>query len=246
MTGTKAKSGTDNTQLAFFELEQRIGHRFGSSDHLADALTHASARPLGIAGSHYERLEFLGDRVLGLAIAQLLFQRFPEASEGELSLRFNALVKGETLAEISDELGLHEFIRTGGDMKELTGKRMTSVRADVLEALIAAIYFDGGIEAVSAFIERFWKTRLSSVVATRRDAKTQLQEWAHSNRLPIPKYIETERTGPDHEPSFTVEVRVGEIASCAGTGGSKRLAERDAAQRFLLREELIVDDDCNG
>ena len=112
--------------------------------------------------------------MLGLAVAELLFEKYPDANEGELSLRLNALVKGKTLAEISDELELHEFIRTGGDLKELTGKRMQSVRADVLEALIASIYLDGGLKAAEDFIKRFWKERIHIVEETKRDSKTAL------------------------------------------------------------------------
>ncbi|MCU0790617.1 MAG: ribonuclease III, partial [Nitratireductor sp.] len=183
---------------------------------------------------HYERLEFLGDRVLGITVAEMLYRSFPGANEGELSLRLNAMVKGNTLADISDELNLHEFIRTGADLKELTGKRMRSVRADVLEALIASIYLDGGLEAAAAFVDRFWGHRMNTADAARRDSKTELQEWAHANRLGTPKYRERERSGPDHDPLFTVTVEVPGKGEASGTGRSKRIAEQAAARAMLV------------
>ncbi|MEZ5790406.1 MAG: ribonuclease III [Nitratireductor sp.] len=220
----------------FGNLEKRLGYGFTDYANLERALTHASVRKKSDDKFHYERLEFLGDRVLGLTIADLLHRSFPSADEGELSLRLNALVKGNTLAEIADELRLHEFIRTGGDLKELTGTRMQSVRADVLEALIASIYLDGGLEAASAFIHRFWSDRLHIEHAARRDSKTELQEWAHANRLGTPKYKEKERSGPDHDPVFTVSVSVQGKQAATGNGRSKRAAEQDAARVMLVRE----------
>lgn len=175
---SERKDGKTSDRLSI--LEERIGYVFQDRSQLEQALTHSSLRKNPDDRFHYERLEFLGDRVLGLCIAELIFKRFADASEGELSLRLNALVKGKTLAEISDVLHLHEFIRTGGDLKLLTGKRMQSVRADVLEALIASIYLDGGLGAANAFIERFWQARINDKASARRDSKTALQEWAHS------------------------------------------------------------------
>jgi ribonuclease-3 len=169
-------------------------------------------------------------------VAELLFREFPQAEEGELSLRLNALVKGKTLAEISDRMQLHEFIRTGGDLKHITGKRMQSVRADVLEALIAAIYLDGGLEAASGFIERFWNDRVNAEFAARRDPKTELQEWAHSQHLQTPHYAEIERQGPDHDPEFTVAIQIKGHADELGKGRSKRAAEQDAARKMLVKQ----------
>ncbi|MCB1415807.1 MAG: ribonuclease III [Nitratireductor sp.] len=220
----------------FGVLEKRLGYAFSEYENLERALTHASVRKKSDNNFHYQRLEFLGDRVLGLAVAELLFDKYPDSNEGELSLRLNALVKGRTLAEISDELGLHEFIRTGGDLKELTGKRMQSVRADVLEALIASIYLDGGLQAAVDFIKCFWKERLHMAEEAKRDSKTSLQEWAHSNRFGTPRYKEQKRTGPDHDPVFTVVVQVTGKEDASGTGRSKRAAEQSAAKAMLVRE----------
>jgi ribonuclease-3 len=227
----------------FGNLEARLGYNFADYANLERALTHASVRKKSDNNFHYQRLEFLGDRVLGLAVAELLFEKYPDANEGELSLRLNALVKGKTLAEISDDLGLHEFIRTGGDLKELKGKRMQSVRADVLEALIASIYLDGGLRAAVEFIKRFWKERLHTVEETRRDSKTALQEWAHSNRIGTPRYKEQARSGPDHDPVFTVIVQVNTKDDATGSGRSKRAAEQNAALAMLLRENVWQDGD---
>ena len=134
--------------------------------------------------------------MLGLCVSQMLYLMFPSANEGELSLRLNTLVKGQTLAAIADELALHEFIRTGGDLKELKGKRMRSVRADVLEALIASIYLDGGLKAANSFIERFWSERLADDAGAQQDSKTALQEWSHANQHGTPKYTEKGGQGP--------------------------------------------------
>ncbi|GIL03222.1 MAG: ribonuclease 3 [Alphaproteobacteria bacterium] len=229
-------SSRERGKKRFGNLEKRLGYEFSDYADVERALTHASVRKKADDRFHYERLEFLGDRVLGLAIADLLHRRFPEADEGELSLRLNALVRGKTLAAIADELHLHEFIRTGSDLKEITGKRMQSVRADVLEALIASIYLDGGLEAASAFINRFWVSRLDDEAAARRDSKTELQEWAHANRKGTPKYREVERSGPDHDPVFTVAVRIDGLPECVGSGRSKRTAEQAAARAMLMRE----------
>jgi len=230
----------------FGRLEKRLKYEFDEYENLERALPHASVRKKSDNNFHYQRLEFLGDRVLGLAVAELLFEKYPEANEGELSLRLNALVKGKTLAEISDELELHEFIRTGGDLKELTGKRMQSVRADVLEALIASIYLDGGLQAAVDFIKRFWKERLHSVEETKRDSKTALQEWAHSARLGTPKYKERKRSGPDHDPIFTVHVMVNGKEESTGSGRSKRAAEQNAAKAMLLREGVWEEEEADS
>ncbi|MEM9330972.1 MAG: ribonuclease III [Pseudomonadota bacterium] len=226
----------------FEQLEERLNYRFSSFGELERALTHSSFRRNSDDRFHYERLEFLGDRVLGLCVADTLCRRFPDAEEGELSLRLNALVKGETLAEIADELKLHEYIRTGGDLKSVTGKRMQSVRADVMEAVIASVYLDGGLEAARDLIAHIWGDRFLDVTTARRDSKTALQEWAHAGQMGTPKYRETEKSGPDHEPVFTVEVKVSGKIACKGTGRSKRLAEQEAARAMLVREGIWNDD----
>ena len=223
-------------QKRFGNLEQRLGYKFNAYENIERALTHSSVRKKSDDSFHYERLEFLGDRVLGLIVADMLFANYSEANEGELSLRLNSLVNGQTLAVISDELRLHEFIRTGGDLKELTGKRMKNVRADVLEAVIASVFLDGGLKAAREFIDRFWGTRLFDDSTARRDSKTELQEWSHAKRFGTPKYREKSRSGPDHDPVFTVTVIVDGCNKEDGVGNSKREAEQDAARKLLLSE----------
>ncbi len=218
------------------KLEELLGHEFADIKWLDRALTHASAG--SEKSANYERLEFLGDRVLGLCVAELLFTTFRTASEGELSVRLNQLVSAESCAAIADELGLHRFIRTGTDVKTLTGKRMLNVRADVVESLIAAIYLDAGLEPARAFILRHWQARASRADGARRDAKTELQEWAHAKFGLTPTYRVDERTGPDHDPRFTVTVDVKGVAPETGVERSKRSAEQVAATKMLEREGI--------
>ncbi len=215
-------------------LEDLIGYVFTDKDRLDRAITHASARPG--KGSNYERLEFLGDRVLGLCVAEMLFRTFREAKEGELSVRLNQLVSAESCAAVSDDLGLHRFIRTGADVKKLTGKAMLNVRADVVESLIAAIYLDGGLEAARGFILANWQGRAERAEGARRDAKTELQEWAHARFGLTPNYRVDERSGPDHDPRFTVTVEIKGVAPETGIDRSKRAAEQVAATKILERE----------
>jgi len=215
-------------------VEAAIGYAFTDKERLDRALTHSSATLA--RGGDYERLEFLGDRVLGLCVAELLFTSFRKASEGELSVRFNQLVSAEACAAIADELELHRFIRTGADVKKLTGKNMLNVRADVVESLIAAIYLDAGLEAARAFVLRFWSERAARADGARRDAKTELQEWAHAKYAATPAYRIADRSGPDHDPRFTVTVEIPGIAPETGMERSKRAAEQAAATRLLERE----------
>ncbi len=217
-------------------LKQVLGYTFDNCKRLERALTHSSARTAG--QGNYERLEFLGDRVLGLVIAELLFSLFPAAKEGDLSVRLNQLVSAQTCAEVADELELHRYIRTGADVKSLTGKRMANVRADVMESLIAAIYLDSGLEAARAFIMRNWESRAKASADARRDAKTELQEWAHSRTGEAPSYTIIERSGPDHDPMFTVRVQVRGVEAEAGLGRSRRAAEQSAATKLLEREGI--------
>ncbi|WP_143348367.1 ribonuclease III [Ensifer adhaerens] len=216
------------------KLEAVIGYQFTEKERLDRALTHSSAR--SAKGSNYQRLEFLGDRVLGLCVAELLFQTFRDANEGELSVRLNQLVSAESCAKVADDLELHQFIRTGSDVKKITGKAMMNVRADVVESLIAAIYLDGGLEAARGFVLRHWKDRAVRADGARRDAKTELQEWAHAKFGIAPAYRTDERSGPDHDPRFTVTVEVAGVAPETGTDRSKRGAEQVAATKLLERE----------
>jgi len=217
-------------------LESAIGYAFSDKLRLDRALTHASARSPNT--DNYQRLEFLGDRVLGLCVAELLFDTFKVADEGELSVRLNQLVSAESCAEVADRMELHLYIRTGADIKKLTGKNMRNVRADVVESLIAAIYLDGGLSAARAFIHKFWQEKSTRSEAARRDAMTELQEWAHARFAVSPAYRVDDRTGPDHDPRFTVTVEVAGTNPMTGSGRSKREAEQVAATRLLEREGI--------
>ena len=229
-------AGEHISDRAVSALNELTGHRFENIERLERALTHSSAGRDGT--EHYERLEFVGDRVLGLVIAEMLFKRFPHATEGELSVRLNALVNADTCAAVADELHLHKLIVTGADVKRLTGKRMQNVRADVIESLIAAIFLEAGLDGARRFIERYWSDRADEEHSARRDAKTELQEWSHARGLATPEYRVLKREGPDHEPRFTVGVMVDDVLRAKGRGRSKRLAEQEAAE-IVLREEQV-------
>ena len=219
-------------------LEETLGHSFANPELLARALTHGSA--LGNASSQdastYQRLEFLGDRVLGLVVADMLDLRFPEAPEGELSRRLARLVSGETCAEIARDMGLVEHLRIGGSVQRSGARATTGVLADVCESVLGAVYRDGGLPAARGVVERFWRSRLETMSGPLRDAKTELQEWAHRRGFETPTYSEVLRSGPDHAPQFEIEVSVGEVAPGRGRGRSKREAEHEAAEMILRRE----------
>jgi ribonuclease-3 len=217
-------------------LEQLIGYTFINKERLDRAMTHSSARLS--KGGNYERLEFLGDRVLGLCIAELLFTTYRNATEGELSVRLNQLVSAEACADVADLMELHRYIRTGADLKKITGERMKNVRADVVESLIAAIYLDGGLEAARSFIVRQWTDRATRPEPMRRDAKTELQEWSHQKFGFAPNYRVEDRSGPDHAPEFTVVVEIAGIEPEKGVDRSKRAAEQVAARKMLEREGI--------
>ncbi|WP_062229009.1 ribonuclease III [Aureimonas frigidaquae] len=220
---------------ALQSLETLIGLTFADRRRLQMALTHASLRH-GREDANYERLEFLGDRILGLAIAERLFQIYPKAPEGELSVRLNLLVSAETCGAVADEIGLSRFIRHGGELNNLSAQRTRNIRADVVEALIAAIYLDHGYAAARDFVLKHWEHRLTLKAAGRRDPKTELQEWAHRRVGKPPSYALLDRSGPDHEPVFTVSATVEGVEPATGQGRSKRQAETQAAEAILMRE----------
>lgn len=215
-------------------LEPVTGHAFRDHERLRRALTHASARHA--TGLDYERMEFLGDRVLGLVVADYVYGAFPEAPEGELSLRLNAMVNAETLASIAEDIGLTDLIHAGSELRNLEGRNRVNIRADAMEALIAALYLEGGLQAARTFILRHWAGRLDASAPARRDPKTELQEWAHVAAAAVPAYSLDSREGPDHDPLFTVSVRVGGFAPGVGSGRTKRQAEQAAATAVLVRE----------
>jgi ribonuclease-3 len=221
------------------KLEARLGYRFADPDLLDRALTHSSAVSPGkrIALS-YQRLEFLGDRVLGLVVADLLYRRLPKANEGELSRSLNALVRKESCAAIARQLDLGAELNLGDSEARTGGAQKDAILGDVTEAIIGAVYCDGGLGKAYELIEGFFDEQIGLAGSDRADAKTTLQEWAQGRGLEPPAYVEIERKGPDHAPEFTIAVRIDGFESLTASGPSKKLAEHKVAEAFLVRENV--------
>lgn len=220
-------------------LAARLGHRFQRPELLTRALTHPSATGTKsgrkASRGHYERLEFLGDRVLGLIIADLLFRRFPREAEGALAKRHAAVVRGEALASVAEKIGLAQHMIMAPNEVESGLQHNQAALANACEAVIAALYLDGGLEAARRFVVGHWTALIDADLEPPRDAKTSLQEWAQAQGLPLPNYRELEREGPAHDPVFTMAVEIQDLPAATGTGRSKRQAEQMAAQAFLDR-----------
>ncbi|MGF1609801.1 MAG: ribonuclease III [Kiloniellales bacterium] len=217
-------------------LARRLGHDFAEPDLLRHALSHPSIITGRAArNTSYQRLEFLGDRVLGLVVAELLYRRFPNEAEGDLARRLAALVRQDSLARVAEALDLGPHLRLAKAEEEAGGRLNPALLADACEAVIGALYLDGGLEAARALIEPRWTPLLEAEASPPQDAKTALQEWAQGRGLPLPLYREVARAGPDHEPLFTVEVAVEGRPAAQGEGRSKRLAEQAAASALLER-----------
>jgi len=221
---------------ALKDLSARLGHDFSDPALLKLALTHASARTNSKPDEDNERLEFLGDRVLGLAVAELLADTFPMAREGELARWFNHLVRAETCAEIAQEWDLGDFIVMSGGEAGSGGRRKKTILANTCEAVLGAVFIDGGYAASKDVVRKFWEPQLGVLEQAAPDAKSVLQEWAQGRRLPLPRYLEVAREGPDHAPRFTSEVHIEGVAPERGQGSNKREAEQAAALAMLLRE----------
>jgi ribonuclease-3 len=215
------------------ELAARLGHTFARPELLVEALTHPS---MGGALQN-QRLEFLGDRVLGLVVAEGLVSQDPDASEGELAPRLNALVRKETCAEVAEEIDLGHALRMGRSEMLTGGRRKQALLADAMEAVIAAVYLDGGLEAARALVHRLWGSRFEEARAQARDAKTAVQEWAQARGLVPPEYVDVAREGPDHAPVFSVEARLGDGRAGRGMAASKRAAQQAAAAALLALVE---------
>ncbi len=221
------------------KLEARLGYRFADPDLLDRALTHSSAvSPGKRVERSYQRLEFLGDRVLGLVVADLLYRKMPKANEGELSRSLNTLVRKETCAAIARELELGSYMHLGESEARTGGANKDAILGDIAEAVIGAIYCDGGLGQAYDFVERLFGAHIDQSGNVRADPKTTLQEWAQGRGLEPPNYLQVERTGPDHAPEFTIAVQIGEFATITATGPSKKLAEHKAAEAFLIREKV--------
>jgi ribonuclease III len=241
---SKAAEAKAAEKAAIAATEARIGYQFSDPALLTTAFTHVSA--LKPATRHradsYQRLEFLGDHVLGLIVSDMLYRAFPRADEGELSKRLADLVRKESCADVAKSLGLLDDIKLGM-VKAVEGARLRkSVLGDVCEAVIGAIFLDGGYSAAAQFVERNWTERMRKLRRPLRDPKTVLQEWAQSRGLPTPVYREVERTGPHHDPQFRVAVDLPGLAPAEGLGGNKRAAEKAAASVMIAREGVVSHD----
>lgn len=214
-------------------LSERLGHDFSRPELLIQAVTHASRA--GPNRDHNQRLEFLGDRVLGLVMAEALLADDKTATEGQLAPRFNAMVRKEACADVAREIDLGAALKLGRSEMLSGGRRKLALLGDAMEAVIAAVYLDAGFDAAQEVILRLWGKRIHSVEDDARDAKTALQEWAQARSMPPPSYIEVARTGPDHAPVFVISVTLKSGESAEAQAGSKRQAEQAAAKALLTR-----------
>lgn len=221
------------TRSATEDLEARIGWTFARRDLLAEALTHSSAAEGRRGAIDNERLEFLGDRVLGLVVAERLLSDAPAIAEADLALRLNALVNRSACARAARAVGLGAALTLSRAEDQSGGRDKETILADACEALIAALYLDGGLDAARAFVRRAWGEALEGAEAAVRDPKTALQEWAAARRKTPPAYAVLARSGPDHAPVFVVRVEIGSVGAAEGEGGSKRDAERAAAAALM-------------
>ncbi len=221
------------------DLEARLGHVFSHPDLLTQALTHPSITH-GRAprrATPYERLEFLGDRVLGLAVAEMLFQAFPHEPEGALARRHAALVRREALARVAAAIGLDQVVVLSKGEADAGGRANPALLADACEAVIGALFADAGFAVAQRFVRRHWEPLMAEAVAPPKDAKTALQEWAQGLGKPLPQYVTVGVEGPPHDPVFLVSVQVAGLEPATGRGQSKRGAEQAAAAALLQQVE---------
>ena len=212
-------------------LSTRLGHRFERPELLVRAVTHSSRA--GVNREDNQRLEFLGDRVLGLVMAEALLAEDKSATEGQLAPRFNALVRKEACADVAREIDLGSALKLGRSEMLSGGRRKQALLGDAMEAVIAAVYLDAGFVVAKEVVLRLWGARIGTVDADARDAKTTLQEWAQARAMPPPVYALAGRSGPDHAPQFTITVTLRDGRSAQASAGSKRQAEQAAAQSLL-------------
>ncbi len=216
------------------ELNAALGYRFQDSALLEEALTHSSVESGTAKSADYERLEFLGDRVLALVIADHLLKIYPGADAGTLALQLTALVRAESLTSVAIEIELGDFLFLSHSERASGGMEKPAILADACEAVIGALFLDGGLEVAAEFIHRYWDARAVAVASAPKDAKTALQEWAHAHDATEPVYTVTAESGPPHDKTFTIEVEMGGVGDKAsGQGSSKRRAQQAAATALL-------------
>jgi ribonuclease-3 len=212
-----------------------LGYAFRNADLLKQALTHGSSQK---AQASYERLEFLGDRVLSLVIAEALFLGHGMEREGKLAARHSAIVRGDVCAEIAEKLGLAERLHVGAVERRQGVQKMRSVLGDVIEAVIGAIYIDGGFDVAKTFVLKHWDTTIKNPATAVKDPKTFVQEWALSRGKTLPSYEVLARSGPEHRPEFAVRLSVAQQGTAEGRGPSKQAAEKAAAIAFIAEKGL--------
>ncbi len=217
------------------EFSVRLGHQFAQPELLIQATTHSSLSSPTRADN--QRLEFLGDRVLALVIAQALLEKDKTASEGQLAPRFNALVRKEACADIAVQIDLGAALKLGRSEMLSGGRKKTAILGDAMEAVIAAVYMDAGFDAAEKLILRLWGKRINAAEEDARDPKTTLQEWAQANKMPPPEYVEISRAGPDHAPVFEIEAQLSNGATAKASAASKRQAQQIAASKLLEQVE---------
>lgn len=220
-----------NMSHPLFELEQRIGYRFRNISYMEQALTHSSKS----GTDSNERLEFLGDRVLNLVMAHTLFEQFPGENEGGLAKKHASLVQGKMLTAVGQTLNIGDFLMMSDSERQAGGGENENMVADAMEALLGAVFLDGGLEPARTIIIKLWDKYLLAPAEIHQDSKTELQEWVQARGMPLPEYEIIGRTGPDHAPVFEIEVRVEGAAAVQAVGSSRRQAEKEAARRLLLQ-----------
>lgn len=223
------------------DLEKRLGYTFKNRELFNRALTHSSVRSQRGLRHDNERLEFVGDRVLGLAVADLLFELHPDATEGELARRFNRLVRGQTCASVARRLGLGPHLVLSESEAESGGRDKETILADAVEALLGAIFIEAGFETARKVVRSLWTSQVEAMPHVVADPKSALQEWAQGQGLQLPEYIEISRSGPDHAPRFVTEVHIAGREPARGEGATKREAEQAAASTLLAREGVRLD-----
>ncbi len=223
----------------FKQLEEAVGYKFKSEPLLERALTHASVRSGRSTRADNERLEFVGDRVLGLAVAEMLSESFPDANEGELARRYNRLVRGEACARVARRIGLGPSLILSDSEAESGGREKDTILADAMEAVLGAIFLEAGFDKARNVVRQLWQDTIEHAPQVSADPKSALQEWSQGRGLELPVYVEVARKGPDHAPRFTSEVRITGVAAARGEGASKRAAEQAAASALLAREGVM-------
>ena len=226
------------TKRNFAALEDRFAYVFSDQTLLERALTHSSLSGGNNTVRDLERLEFLGDRVLGLLTAEELWRRYPTYEEGELAPRLNALVRKETCAKAALFFDVDKYMLLSEWEEQAGGRKKKAILGDVMEALLGALYVDGGLEVARGVYDQFWKPNLEEMAKSHKDPKTALQEWTQNKKLGTPNYDVLEADGPAHEPAFKIEVQVKGYTSATGVGSSKRAAQMEAAKAFLAREGI--------